>query len=67
LLVRAGVLTAVQLAKFRRYAIVLIFVLAAILTPPDVISQICLAVPLMALYEAAILAARGIEKGRDRE
>jgi sec-independent protein translocase protein TatC len=62
LLTRIGLLSAAKLSQFRRYAIVLIFVVAAILTPPDVISQISLAVPLMLLYEASILAARWVEK-----
>lgn len=62
LLTRIGVLTSTQLTQFRRYAIVLIFVAAAILTPPDVVSQVCLAVPLMGLYEASILAARWMER-----
>ena len=65
LLVRVGVLKAQQLAEFRRFAIVLNFVLAAILTPPDVISQLCLAIPLCLLYEASIIAARLVEKGRN--
>lgn len=58
LLVQLGVLTAQKLANGRRYAIVLIFVVAAIITPPDVISQIGLAMPLLLLYEATILWAR---------
>lgn len=64
LLVRVGVLKAQQLAEFRRFAIVLNFVVAAVLTPPDVISQLCLAIPLCLLYEASIIAARMVEKGR---
>ncbi|MFM7417341.1 MAG: twin-arginine translocase subunit TatC, partial [Alphaproteobacteria bacterium] len=47
-----------SLRKGRRYAIVGMFVAAAVLTPPDVISQIGLAVPLILLYEISILAAR---------
>jgi sec-independent protein translocase protein TatC len=62
LLARIGVLSSAQLASFRRYAIVLIFVVAAVLTPPDVLSQFCLALPLMALYEISIWAARAVEK-----
>lgn len=61
LLVRIGLLTAKQLAGFRRYAIVLILVAAAILTPPDPMSQILLAIPMIILYEAAIFAARWIQ------
>lgn len=58
LLAKAGVITADWLAKKRRYAIVLIFIVAAIITPPDVISQISLAIPLMILYELSILLIR---------
>lgn len=62
LLTRVGLLSSAKLSQFRRYAIVLIFVAAAILTPPDVISQISLALPMMVLYEASILASRWVEK-----
>lgn len=58
LLVRVGLLTVEQLVAFRRFAIVLIFVVAAVLTPPDVLSQLLLAVPLLVLYELSIVAAR---------
>lgn len=64
LLARVGILTAAQLAKFRRYAIVLIFIVAAVLTPPDVFSQLSLAVPMLLLYELAIFGAKCVEKGR---
>ncbi|TWB59613.1 twin-arginine translocase subunit TatC [Nitrospirillum viridazoti] len=67
LLVRVGILTADQLASKRRYAIVLIFVLAAILTPPDPISQTTLAAPMIVLYEVSVFAARRIERSRARE
>ncbi len=58
LLGKAGILTAQSLIKFRRFAIVLIFIVAAVLTPPDVISQLCLALPLLGLYELTILLMR---------
>ncbi len=57
-LAKAGMITAKTLVSKRRYAIVGIFVVAAILTPPDVISQFSLAVPLMGLYEISILLVR---------
>ncbi len=57
-LAKAGLITAKTLVSKRRYAIVGIFVVAAILTPPDVISQFALAIPLMALYEISILLVR---------
>jgi sec-independent protein translocase protein TatC len=64
LLARVGVVTAATLSSFRRYAIVLIFIAAAVLTPPDVFSQLSLAIPMMLLYELSILGAKWVEKGR---
>lgn len=64
LLVRAGLLTTETLASKRRYAIVFVFIIAAVLTPPDVISQVGLAIPLLGLYEISIWIGRSIEKKR---
>ncbi len=58
LLARAGLVDAPMLAKKRRYAVVIFFVIAAIITPPDAISQISLALPLWALYEISILVIK---------
>ena len=58
ILERAGLVTRQQLAKGRRYAIVGSFAVAAVLTPPDAVSQLLLAAPLYALYEFAILSIR---------
>jgi sec-independent protein translocase protein TatC len=60
---RAGLVRLEQLQKGRRYAIVAAFVVAAVLTPPDVISQLLLAVPMVLLYEAALIGIR-ITRGR---
>jgi sec-independent protein translocase protein TatC len=57
LMARVGLVQVETLKKGRRYAIVIMFVVAAVITPPDVISQIGLAIPLMALYEISIIAA----------
>jgi sec-independent protein translocase protein TatC len=55
---RMGVVTSDFLKQKRRYAILLIFIIAAVLTPPDVITQFMMALPLMALYEISILIAK---------
>ena len=65
LLAKAGIVSSKGLAEKRRYAIVAVFVFAAVLTPPDVISQIGLAVPLILLYEVSIYGARLIERKRE--
>jgi sec-independent protein translocase protein TatC len=64
LLVRVELLSAKTLAEKRKYAIVIAFIVAAVLTPPDPISQIGLALPTILLYEISIYTARMIEKGR---
>jgi len=64
LLAKVGIVTAASLRKFRRYAYVGMFVVAAILAPPDVITQVGLAVPLILLYEISILTARLVEPKR---
>ena len=67
LMIRVGILTADSLRAKRRYAVVICFVVAAVLAPPDVISQIALAVPLMAFYELSILIGSWIERKREEE
>lgn len=67
LLERAGLVTRLQLKAGRRYAIVVAFVIAAILTPPDVISQLLLAIPLVLLYEVSLIAIWFTERKRARE
>ncbi|MEO5330657.1 MAG: twin-arginine translocase subunit TatC [Magnetococcus sp. YQC-5] len=67
LFIKTGVISTQGLVDKRKYNIVLSFVIAGIITPPDPISQIMLAVPMLAMYEIAILLGRGIERKRDRE
>jgi sec-independent protein translocase protein TatC len=62
LLARIGVVTSDGLRRQRRYAIVIAFVAAAILTPPDIISQFGLAIPTMLLYEASIYSVKLVER-----
>jgi sec-independent protein translocase protein TatC len=64
LLARAGLASSDGMKKKRRYAVVVAFVAAAILTPPDPLSQIGLAVPIIILYEISIYCAMLVEKGR---
>ncbi|MCA1406897.1 twin-arginine translocase subunit TatC [Ensifer sp. IC3342] len=67
LLARVGFVTAQGLAEKRKYAIVIAFVVAAVLTPPDPVSQIGLALPAILLYEISIYTARLVERQRERD
>jgi sec-independent protein translocase protein TatC len=64
LLARAGIIDSQFLKDKRRYAVVIVFIIAAVLTPPDVISQFALAVPTLLLYEASIFSVRMVERRR---
>jgi sec-independent protein translocase protein TatC len=61
---RVGLITSEQLKRNRKFAIVGVFVVAAVITPPDVISQIGLGVPILILYEISIIAVRIVERKR---
>jgi sec-independent protein translocase protein TatC len=67
LLARVGVVNSDYLKKTRRYFIVIIFAVAAILTPPDPITQVGLAIPLLLLYELSIITVRFTEKKNNKK
>ncbi len=67
LLGRVGIVSSAQLRSAQRYAIVGIFAVAAIITPPDAISMISLAIPLVVLYEISIWCVKLIERGRNAQ
>ena len=65
LLARVGFVNSAYLKKRRKYVVVIVFALAAILTPPDPITQIGLGIPLLILYELSILSVKFIEKKKE--
>ncbi|MBF0263542.1 MAG: twin-arginine translocase subunit TatC, partial [Magnetococcales bacterium] len=67
LLIKTGAVTTQTLIDKRKYNIVLSFVVAGVITPPDPISQIMLAVPMCLMYEIAIFLGRGIERKQAQE
>ncbi|HEX9769075.1 MAG TPA: twin-arginine translocase subunit TatC [Kiloniellales bacterium] len=67
LLARVGLATSAGMAAKRKYAVVGVFIVAAVLTPPDPISQISLALPILLLYEISIYMAKLVERKRARE
>ncbi|WP_241421498.1 twin-arginine translocase subunit TatC [Candidatus Contubernalis alkaliaceticus] len=62
ILSKLGLISSEFLKKYRTHALVVIFILAAIITPPDVISQILMAIPMLLLYEISILVAKVTRK-----
>jgi sec-independent protein translocase protein TatC len=67
LLGKVGIVTTKALREMRRYAYVGLFGVAAVFTPPDAFSMLCLAVPLVLLYEVSVFSVMMIERGRARE
>jgi sec-independent protein translocase protein TatC len=61
-LTKLGLVTAKSLRDFRKYTLIIVLILAAIITPPDVISQIIVAIPIMILYEMSIWIAVLMER-----
>ncbi|NSW95866.1 MAG: twin-arginine translocase subunit TatC [Bacteroidales bacterium] len=66
-LTKVGIISPEFLVKYRRYAVVIIFIVAAIITPPDVFSQILVGIPLLFLYEVGIVISRRVVKQREAE
>ena len=64
-LAKMGLVTADFLRKYRRYAIIIILIIAAIVTPPDITSQILISIPILGLYELGIRIAHNIERKRE--
>lgn len=66
-LAKIGMISSATLSQYRRHAIVFIIIVAAIITPPDAITQMIIAVPLYGLYEISIIVTRRIDKERKQE
>ncbi len=66
-LARMGLVTGAKMRKWRKYSILLMFICAALLTPPDVFSQTLMAMPMILLYEVSILIAQMVEKDKKKE
>lgn len=67
LFAKLGIITPAFLRKYRKHAIVGVLILSAVITPPDMISQIIVSIPIVMLYEISILVVASVEKTRNRE
>lgn len=67
MLAKAGILTPATMKNYRRHALVVILILSAVITPPDVISQVLIALPLSGLYEVSIVVCKRVSKKLERE
>lgn len=67
LLTKIGLFDSAFLKKYRKHAIVIILILAAIITPPDVISQVIVSIPILILYEIGIVVSKSVEKQKSKE
>ena len=66
-LTKIGLVTPEFLRKYRKYTLVVVLVVAAVITPPDVLSQIIVTIPIMILYEASILISVLVVKSQEKE
>jgi sec-independent protein translocase protein TatC len=60
----SGIVTSKMLKSYRRHSIVIILIVSALITPPDVVSQLLIAMPILVLYEVGIIIAKRLEKQR---
>ncbi len=66
-LTKAGIITPSMLSKNRKYVLLIVLILAAVLTPPDIVSQLCLAAPMLLLYEAGIQISRFVYRRKQKK
>ncbi len=66
-LTKIGIITPAFMRKYRKHAIVVIFIVAAIITPPDVFSQMLVSIPLLLLYEVSIFVSAGVMRGKEKK
>jgi sec-independent protein translocase protein TatC len=66
-LTKLGLVTPIFLRKYWKYAVILILVIAAIVTPPDVVSQTIVAIPMLVIYEVSILISKIVYKNKEKE
>jgi sec-independent protein translocase protein TatC len=64
---KIGIVTPQFLRKYRKHAIIVILIVAAIITPPDIFSQILVSIPLWVLYEVGIFISAGIQRQKEKE
>ena len=67
LMAKLGIITSAFLKKYRKHAIVGVLILSAVITPPDMISQIIVSIPILILYEISIWVTSGVEKNRQKQ
>jgi sec-independent protein translocase protein TatC len=66
-LTKIGIVTPAFMKKYRKHSILVIFILAAIITPPDIFSQTLVAIPLLILYEISILISAAVIRSKEKE
>jgi sec-independent protein translocase protein TatC len=67
LLGKIGIVSSGFLKKYRKHAVVVVLILAAVITPPDIISQVIVSIPILLLYEIGILVVKRVERKREKQ